>query len=81
MQTETLIKAAIIEDAAVRALQMAGDETYTPLGRVALNHIVTAHCWSVSVLTAEPMADVRRRVIAAARDRKPLNEYRPRMVG
>jgi hypothetical protein len=79
--TQLLIKAAIIEDAAVRALQLAEDPTYTELGRVALRHVAAAHIWTVSVLTAEPQGYVRRRVEASKRDRKPLDEYRPRLVG
>lgn len=79
--TEILIKAAIIESQAVKAMQLAADATFTAVGRVALQHMASAHIWAVAVLTAEPPALVRARVIASARDVKPLEQYRPRMVG
>lgn len=78
--TEILIKAAIIESQAVQALQLAAQDTYTPAGKVALQHMAAAHIWAVSVLTAEPQIAVRGRVWRAAQDRKPLDQYRPRMV-
>ena len=81
MNTETLIKAAIIESQAVKALQLAADDTFTSIGKIALQHMASAHIWAVSVLTAEPAVLIRARVIASARDRKPLDQYRPRMVG
>lgn len=80
MQTETLIKAAIIEAKAVECYQMADQPTATHIGRTALYHVADGLIWSLSVLTAEPMPDVRARVKASARDQKPLGEYRPRLV-
>lgn len=80
MNTETLIKAAIIESQAVQALQLADDDTFTSIGKIALHHMVDAHIWSVSVLTAEPMPVIRARVRASAADRKPLNKYAPLRV-
>lgn len=80
METDTLIKAAIIEAKAVECYQMASQPTATHLGRTALYHIVDGLIWSLSVMKAEPMSDIRARVKAAAADLKPLNEYRPRLV-
>ena len=62
-------------------MQLAADDTFTSIGKIALQHMASAHIWAVSVLTAEPQIEVRRRVMASARDRKPLDQYRPRMVG
>jgi hypothetical protein len=80
MNTEIMIKAAIIESQAVSALQMTEEPTVTGYGRTALHHMVDAHIWSLSVLTAEPMPVIRARVRAAAADRKPLNKYAPLRV-
>jgi hypothetical protein len=80
MNTDTLIKAAIIEAKAVECYQMAGQPTATHLGQTALYNIVDGLIWALSALTAEPMADIRARVKAAAADAKPLNQYRPRLV-
>ena len=80
MNTETLIKAAIIESQAVKAMQLAADDTFTSIGKIALRHMATAHIWAVAVLTGEPQVLVRARVIALAHDVKPLDQYRPRMV-
>lgn len=80
MQTETLIKAAIIEAKAVECYQMASQPTATHLGQTALYNVADGLIWAISVMKAEPMPDIRARVKASAADRKPLNQYRPRLV-
>jgi hypothetical protein len=77
-QTQTMIKAAIIESRAVEARQQAAHPTMTSHGKTANYHSADALIWAVSVLTAEPVAIVRERVNAAARDCKPLDAYKPR---
>lgn len=82
MNTEDLIKAAIIEAKAVEVYQMASQPTATHLGQTALYNTADGLIWAVSVLKAEPMPDIRARVKASAADRKPLREYAPlRVVG
>lgn len=80
--TQLAVKAAIIENAAVKALQWAMRDNRPPgmMAKTALHHMADAHIWAVSVLTAEPVATVRARVNAAAKDRKPLGDYSPRRV-
>ena len=80
MNTETLIKAAIIESRAVEARQLAASPCMTGTGRAGLYHEADGLIWAVSVLTAEPVTAVRSRVMERARDLKPMDQYRPRMV-
>ena len=63
-QTQTMIKATIIESRAVEARQLAVHPTMTSHGSTANYHIADALIWAVSVLTAEPVAIVRERVNA-----------------
>ena len=78
--TEILIKATLIEAKAVECYQMAAEPTATHLGKTALYHVADGLVWSLSTLTAEPMATIRARIKARAADRKPLDQYRPRLV-
>lgn len=80
MQTDTLIKAAIIESKAVECYQQAEQPEATHMGKTALYHVADGLIWSLSVMLAEPMPTIRARVKASAADRKPLNQYRPRLV-
>lgn len=80
--TQLAVKAAIIEDAAVKALQWAMRDTRPPgmMAKTALHHMADAHIWAVSVLTAEPIPTIRARVAAAARDKVQLSDYSPRRI-
>lgn len=66
-RTQFMIKAAIIESAAVSATVAATADTATPHGVIAASHTADALCWAVSVLTAEPMPTIRARVRDQAR--------------
>lgn len=79
--TQLAIKAAIIESKAVEVYQTADLPTVTHLGKTALYHVADGLIWALSAMTAEPMPTIRARVKASAADRKPLNQYRPRLVG
>ncbi len=78
--TQLAIKAAIIEARAVEAQQLADGQAMTALGKTGASHTAAALIWACSVLTAEPMPAIRARVMAAAKDRKPLETYSPRRV-
>jgi hypothetical protein len=78
--TQLAVKAAILESRAIEAQQLADSNAMTALGKTGASHTVAALVWACSVLTAEPVADIRARVQQAAKDRKPLEAYSPRRV-
>jgi len=78
--TQLAIKAAIIESRAVEARQQAESGSPTAIGKTGLYHTCAALIWAASVLTAEPVATVRARVNAAARDKVQLADYSPRRI-
>lgn len=74
------IKAAIIENRAIHALQLTEAEGVTDFGKVALHHMADGMLDALSILTAEPVATIRARVRAAAADQTPCNDItRPRL--
>ena len=78
--TQLAVKAAIIESRAIEMRQQAESGSPTAIGRTALYHACDALIWAASVLTAEPVATVRARVTAGARDKVQPADYSPRRV-
>jgi hypothetical protein len=78
--TQLAVKAAIIESRAIDLRHQAEAGPATALGKTALYHACDALIWAASVLTAEPVATIRARVNAAARDKVQLADYSPRRV-
>jgi hypothetical protein len=78
--TQLAVKATIIESRAIEARIMAAHPTMTSHGKAANYHTSDALTWACSVLTGEPVATIRARVNAAARDKVQLADYGPRRI-
>ena len=75
--TQLAVKATIIENEALAALNATTGQAVTDLGRMALHHLADGMISALSVLTAEPIPAIRARLRERAKVEAQPDHGRP----